>query len=181
MQLPVIMRHPVQRRHALWRTHLRSIFLAVAPALSVPAVQAEDLRSNPFDDPFVAVTDGLPGCPTPEVPVLTEEQFRAEAHDRAQRGVSCWMAGRCRLHNAYLYDREIIPRVRLALTASGRFSGTSVWALGQRRFVWLKGCVATPEQATEMERIVRNIDDVEGVQNQLMVGTQGQPPYQVAR
>ena len=91
------------------------------------------------------------------------------------------MAGRCRLHNAYLYDREIIPRVRLALTASARFSGTSVWALGQRRFVWLKGCVSTPEQAAEMERIVRNIDDVEGVQNQLTVGTQGPPPYQVTR
>jgi hypothetical protein len=163
------------------RCRLRSFFLAIVPAVCSTAMHAQDLRRNPFDDPFIAVTRGLPGCPAPEVPVFTEEQFRAEAHDRAQRGVSCWMAGRCRLHSAYLYDREIIPRVRLALTVGGRFSGTSVWALGQRRFVWLKGCVATPEQAAEMERIVRNIDDVEGVENRLMVGTRGQPPYPVAR
>lgn len=152
----------------------------VATAFAAPA-PAQELKRNPFDDPFVAVTSGLPNCPVPEVPVFTDEQFRAEAHDRSQRGVSCWLAGRCRLHNAYLYDREIIPRVQKALTVSGRFSDTSVWALGQRRFVWLKGCVATADQAAEMERIVRNIDDVDGVQNELMVGSQGWPPYQVAR
>jgi hypothetical protein len=175
------MRYQAQRRLARWRNCLRSLVVALVPTVSPPAVQAEDLRRNPFDDPFIVVTDGLSGCPVPDVPVFTEDQFRAEAHDRSQRGVSCWMAGRCRLHSAYLYDREIIPRVRLALTASQRFSNTSVWALGQRRFVWLKGCVATAEQATEIERIIRNIDDVEGVENQLMVGTRGQPPYRVSR
>ena len=61
------------------------------------------------------------------------------------------MAGRCRLHNAYLYDKEIVPRVAIALTASGRFGDTSIWALGQRRYVWLKGCVATAGQVAEFE------------------------------
>jgi len=37
--------------------------------------------------------------------------------------------------------------------------------------------VQTPQQAAEIERIVRNIDDVDGVQNQLMVGVQDKPPY----
>jgi len=91
------------------------------------------------------------------------------------------MAGRCRLHNAYLYDKEIVPRVALALTSTGRFTNTSIWALGQRRYVWLKGCVATAEQAAEAERIVRDIDDVDGVQNELMVGTQGKPAYTTVR
>ena len=157
---------------------LRSLLLA---AVCAGGVHADELKRNPFDDPFVEVTAGLAGCPVPEVPMFTGEQYRAEAHDRAQRGVSCWMAGRCRLHSAYLYDREIVPRVRQALTVAGRFADTSVWALGQRRFVWLKGCVASAAQAADIERIVRNIDDVEGVENQLMVGSQGRPPYAVAR
>jgi osmotically-inducible protein OsmY len=122
----------------------------------------------------------LDGCPQAEGPLLTEAQIRAEAHDRAQRGTSCWLAGRCRLANAYLYDAEIIPRVEKAILADGRYGQTSVWALGQRRFVWLKGCVASPEQSQALEAMVRRIDDVEGVQNELMVGTDGQPPYAVA-
>ncbi len=150
-------------------------------AFAATMAGAQAPKDNPFGDPFIAATSGLAGCPVPEPPTFTEDEYRAEAHDRAQRGVSCWMAGRCRLHNAYLYDREIIPRVKLALESAGRFAGSSVWALGQRRFVWLKGCVASAEQAADIERIVRNIDDVDGVENQLMVGTQGQPPYRVAR
>ena len=153
--------------------------LLVLFALAASPVAADDApaKVNPFDDPFIVVTRGLPGCPEPAPPTYNEEQFRAEAHDRAQRGVSCWMAGRCRLDNAYLYDREIVPRVAIALTAGGKLDGTSIWALGQRRYVWLKGCVATAEQAAEAERIVRNIDDVDGVQNELMVGTRGKAPY----
>jgi hypothetical protein len=157
---------------------IRSAGILLALLASTLAL-AEGPRRNPFDDPFLQVTSGLASCPVPQEPVYDEDEFRAAAHDRAQRGVSCWMAGRCRLPNAYLYDKEIVPRVQKALLADGRFAGTSVWALGQRRFVWLKGCVQTPEQSAEVERIVRNIDDVDGVANQLMVGTGAKPPYAV--
>ena len=137
-------------------------------------------RRNPFDDPFAVVTSGLANCPRAEAPLYTEEQIRNEAHDRSQRGTSCWLAGRCRLHNAYLYDKEIVPRVVKAVQADGRYADTRVWALGQRRWVWLKGCVSTPEQRESLERLVRLIDDVEGVVNELMVGTGGTPPYKTA-
>jgi hypothetical protein len=140
-------------------------------------VVAQEPRRNAFDDPFAVVMQGFAGCPIAEGPLLTEEQVRAEAHDRAQRGTSCWLAGRCRLHNAYLYDKEIIPRVVKAVKADGRYGDTSVWALGQRRWVWLKGCVARPEQRAALEGLVRNIDDVEGVVNELMVGATAAPPY----
>ncbi len=142
---------------------------------------AEEVRRNPFGDPFVQLTSGLPACPVPAEPEFTEDEYRAEAHDRSQRGVSCWMAGRCRLHNAYLYDAEIVPRVHKAVQADGRFAGTSVWALGQRRQVWLKGCVQTAQQAAELERLVRHLDDVEGVVNELVVGTQAPPPYKTVQ
>jgi osmotically-inducible protein OsmY len=124
-----------------------------------------------FDDPFVRATAGQPACPEPEPPVLTEAQMRAEAHSRAERGTSCFQSGRCRLPNAYLYDKEIVPRVVKAITADGRFRDTSVWIEGQRRWVWLKGCVARVEQKELLEHLVRQIDDVEAVIVQLQVGT----------
>ncbi|MCW5656227.1 MAG: BON domain-containing protein [Burkholderiaceae bacterium] len=149
-------------------------------ALACTAAAADEPRRNPFDDPFTGVTQGLANCPVAEPPLFTEEQIRNEAHDRSQRGTSCWLAGRCRLHNAYLYDKEIIPRVVKAVRADGRYADTTVWALGQRRWVWLKGCVATPQQRVDLERLVRLIDDVEGVVNELMVGNAAKPPYKTA-
>jgi hypothetical protein len=153
--------------------------LLLLMACAAPA-GGQEARRNPFDDPFQAVTQGLAACPRAAPPLFTEEQIRAEAHDRAQRGTSCWLAGRCRLHNAYLYDREIIPRVVKAVQVDGRYTDTSVWALGQRRWVWLKGCVSKPEQREALERMVHLIDDVEGVINELMVGTSATPPYKTA-
>jgi hypothetical protein len=159
---------------------LTKVLCALGLALSAAIAGAQETRRNPFDDPFAVVTSGINACPRAEAPLFTEEQIRNEAHDRSQRGTSCWLAGRCRLHNAYLYDKEIIPRVVKAVQADGRYGDTSVWALGQRRWVWLKGCVAKPEQREALERLVRLIDDVEGVVNELMVGSAGTPPYKTA-
>jgi hypothetical protein len=159
-------------------TAARAAAVLAAALLMLPAA-ADEPRRNPFNDPFLQLTDGLPACPMPEAPLYTDDELRQLAHERSQRGVSCWLAGRCRLMNSYLYDAEIIPRVSKAVLADGRFAQTSVWALGQRRFVWLKGCVSNAEQAKGLEALVRNIDDVEGVRNELMIGTQGVPPYAV--
>jgi hypothetical protein len=150
-----------------------------AALLATGPAQAQVLLQNPFHDPTLQVTSGLPGCPVPQEPVFSEDEFRKRAHERAQRGVSCWLAGRCRLENGYLYAAEIIPRVKRAVDARGGYTQTSVWALGQRRLVWLRGCVQSEKQARELVEIVGHLDDVEGVQNELMIGTQGKPPYPV--
>lgn len=152
--------------------------LAMAAALRVDVVRAQE-RSNVFGDPFVQLTRGLPACPVPAGPLVTRDEANSEAHGRSQRGVSCWLDGRCRLPNSYLYDKEIMPRVEIAVRASGAFgAGTSVWALGQRRWVWLKGCVTSEQQARELEVLVRRIDDVERVINELMVGVTDKPAYE---
>jgi osmotically-inducible protein OsmY len=135
---------------------------------------------NIFDDPFVQVTAAVPACPQPSGPSVTQAELRAQAHVRAQHGGSCYRAGRCRLPNSYLYDKEIIPRVALAIRQDGRFDNTSIWVLGERRLVTLMGCVATAQQAEALERSVGLIDDVMGVINNLMVGTSGKPPYATA-
>jgi len=133
------------------------------------AAHAEEERRNYFDDPFLQVTNGLSSCPTQKGPLITLAEKKAAAHYRAERGTSCYQSGRCRLPNAYLYDKEIIPRVQKALLADGSFSDTSIWVEGQRRWVWIKGCVHTQEQSKRAEDIVRAIDDVEMVINELVV------------
>ena len=122
-----------------------------------------------FDDPLLQVTRAIADCPPHDRRKVTQEQMRTEAHSRVERGTRCYQSGRCRLPNAYMYDQEIIPRVNKAILADGRFSETSLWIEGQRRWVWLSGCVRTRAQAVALERLVRSIDDVESVINELTV------------
>jgi len=154
------------------------IFLMCLPGLVLPSSAQE--RSNFFDDPFVQVTASMPDCPVPEGPAITQAEIRAQAHVRSQHGGSCYRSGRCRLPNSYLYDKEIIPRVALYIRQDGRFDNTGVWVLGERRLVTLMGCVQSREQADALEKAVVLVDDVMGVINHLMVGTQGKPLYQPA-
>ena len=147
----------------------RSLCLAVlALGVSTAAIPAEE-RANYFDDPFLQVTGAISDCPQQQGPMITQAEMRAEAHARVERGTRCFQSGRCRLPNAYLYDKEIIPRVKQAILADGRFSETSIWVEGQRRWVWLKGCVRTRAEVGALERLVRNVDDVEAVINELVV------------
>jgi hypothetical protein len=157
----------------------RACALLLASLLAAAAAAQE--RRNAFDDPFLQVTSALPGCPVPRGPGFTEEEVRQVAHVRAQHGTSCHRVGRCRLPNSYLYDKEIIPRVQRYLRMDGRFDDTAVWVLGERRIVTLMGCVRTREQAQQMEKAVLLVDDVMGVVNFLMVGTQGKPKYELGK
>lgn len=151
-------------------------FALLATATGLPAQP----RQNYFDDPFVQATSALPGCPEPEGPLITLDEMRAQAHGRVDRGTTCFRSGRCRLPNSYLYDKEIVPRVRQFIAQDDRFAGTSVWLLGQRRWIYLMGCVADPAQRDALTRAVQGIDDVEAVIDQLMVGADGKPPYRTA-
>ncbi|MGA8005993.1 MAG: BON domain-containing protein [Burkholderiales bacterium] len=143
--------------------------LALLSLGAIAAHAAAGERANFFHDPFLQVTHGIADCKAPEGPSITRAEMTAQAHSRIERGTSCYLAGRCRLPNSYLYDKEIIPRVKKAILADGRYAGTSVWAEGQRRWVWLKGCVRSKQQALALERLVREIDDVEAVIDELVV------------
>ena len=172
--------HAVSRMKSKHRRCLGgAAVLALAAALPLHAASADDDAN--LQDPFANATHGLAGCPVPERPHPTPDEVARQAHGRSQRGASCYLDGRCRLPNAYLYDREIVPRVVIATNADERFATTSVWVLGSRRWVWLKGCVSSREQRILLEERVRRIDDVEQVIDQLMVGTTGPPSYETVR
>lgn len=163
------------------RVAVARLLVALSLVACATAPNADEPRTNVFDDPFVRVTDRLARCPVPEGPLFTEAEARAQSHLRVEKGTTCYQWGRCRLPNAYLYDKEIIPRVATFIRRDERFAESSIWILGQRRWVYLKGCVANEEQSRELEREVRLIDDVEAVINELMVGAAGKPPYAVER
>jgi len=169
-------------RHVASRRAIAAIkkLLVVLACLLAPALpsQAQE-RGNLFGDPFLPVTSGMPTCPLPLGPAVTQADVREQAHVRAQHGGSCFRAGRCRLPNSYLYDAEIVPRVALAIRQDGRFDDTSIWVSGERRLVTLTGCVQSAHQAQAVERLVLLIDDVMGVINLLMVGNQGPAPYEI--
>ncbi|WP_342618086.1 BON domain-containing protein [Rhodoferax sp. GW822-FHT02A01] len=133
------------------------------------ALAQDEERANFLEIPFLQVTDGIKTCPRQQEPRMTRAQAVAQSHSRAERGTSCFQAGRCRLPNAYLYDKEIIPRVKQAILVDGRFTHTSIWVEGQRRWVWLKGCATSRAEAQAVEDLVRSIDDVEAVVNELSI------------
>jgi hypothetical protein len=141
--------------------------------------------AQPTGDPFLQVTTSIAGCPEPAPPSYADTadaayQARFEAHSRSERGTSCYQSGRCRLPNAYLYDKEIIPRVKRFILQDPRFADTSIWIAGQRRWVYVQGCVKTRRQAIDMVRAVQTVDDVERVVDELFVPGRGTPPYRLA-
>src|SRR3569832_2245244 len=132
-------------------------FAFAALAAACVGVHAQPV-GNLFHDPFVQVTNGMPGCPVPRGPYITAERARVQQHVRSQHGNSCFRSGRCRLPNSYLYDAELIPRVQTYLRASGRFDDTCLWIAGERRIVTIYGCVNSKEQEIELERAVGLVD-----------------------
>lgn len=154
--------------------------LIVVAAIAAQAPASAEPRSNAFGDPFGPVIGGMPKCPVPAGPLLSQDEARREAHWRAERGTSCYRSGRCRLPNAYLYDAELFPRLRQYLSQDPRFDGASIWVSVQRRWVTLHGCVRSAEQGAALEAAARQVDDVEAVIGEWMVGTEGKPPYELA-
>jgi BON domain len=144
------------------------LIVSATTVAALTAVLAQE-RANFFNDPFVQITSGIHDCPIPEGPLITRDEMRVQAHIRAEHGTRCYMSGRCRLPNSYHYDPEIVARVKKAIEADGRFAQTSVWAEGQRRWVTLKGCVRTKSESEALQQLVRSIDDVVNVVNQLVI------------
>ena len=151
------------------KSAVRGLLLLTFLVATASDAEPVEERANFFNDPFLQVSSAIAGCPVPQGPLITAAEMRAQSHYRAERGFRCFQSGRCRLPSSYMYDKEIIPRVKKAVDADGRFIDTSIWVEGQRRWVWLKGCVRRKADSEALEQLVRSLDDVEAVINQLTV------------
>ena len=150
-------------------------------ALPQPARSAgSEERRNWFGDPFTQATFGMPDCPLPAGPLLTEDEMRREAHQRIERGTTCWLAKKCAEPNAYANDAPINAAVVRALAAEARWRDTRLWVITQRRFVFVQGCVRSDAVRRTLLDTVRRVPGVEYVGDELLIGTRGKPPYPVA-
>jgi hypothetical protein len=142
---------------------------AVGACACTQCVLAVEPRTYQLD-PFAQATAGYASCPAVAPPVLTEEEMRASAHSRAERGTSCCLAGTCECGGAYKRDPEINARVVEAIKSDTRFRNTSVWVSTTRKFVTLQGCVRSAAQKKALERFVKSLADVQIVFNETKVG-----------
>ncbi|HWZ70628.1 MAG TPA: BON domain-containing protein [Casimicrobiaceae bacterium] len=124
-------------------------------------------------DPFAQATSGYEGCPSAQPPLLDEQQMRAQAHSRAERGTSCCLAGTCECGGPYQHDAEINARVVEAIRADQRFRDTAVWVTTTRGFVSLQGCVRSPAQKNALARAVKRQAGVVLVWNEVVTGRGG--------
>lgn len=127
----------------------RPIRLKLATLLfSVAALHAhaEAQRLNRGHDPFFQISKAINDCPVPLGPLETEQEWLDDGHYRIERGNSCWVEGRCRLSNAYLYDTEIAEAVQRRLTNINYVTHwreqSTLWLTLQRRFIYVQGCIA---------------------------------------
>jgi hypothetical protein len=147
---------------------LRSL-LALVGAIGCAAAAADEARTYQVD-PFGQATTGYASCPAAKPPVLTEQEMRVQAHERAERGTSCCLAGTCECGGAYKRDPEINDRVIAAIRDDKRFRDTSVWVTTMRKFVTLQGCARSESQRRTLERLVKRQPDVAIVWNETTVG-----------
>jgi hypothetical protein len=158
---------------------IRRLALIVATAAAaLPAASPADDGGSYQLDPFAQATSGFAACPTVPPPTLTLEQMRAQAHQRAERGTSCCLAGTCECGGAYKRDPEINARVVAAIRGDVRFRAASIWVTTTRKFVTLQGCVRTPAQKRALERLVRRQQGVALVWNEITVGQVRPAPFQ---
>ncbi len=151
---------------------------------------------NWFNDPFFQFTAAVSDCPVPLGPFIRVEERAAQAHRRAEKGASCWLAGACERPNAYEYDADIAKALKAALAVNQLYThsplvNSSLWATVQGRIVTIEGCMAGDAYTafdhgmitTQIENVGKSIPNV--LQAVVLVRTSGQTrlgapvPYKV--
>lgn len=151
----------------------KALHVALLFTTSATLAQAAD-ADNPYGDPPpLQATHGIARCPAPKPRILTAEQARREAHQRVERGTSCWLAGQCEPGGDYKHDGETNARVAAAIGSDARFADSSLWVETLRKFVTIKGCLVDAKQGRDLETMVKAIDGVKLVWQEAVVVPQG--------
>ncbi len=145
----------------------RVVATSALVAFSSFCAQAADLYQL---DPFAQATSGFAGCPTVAPPLMSEQEMRAEAHVRAERGTRCGIEGTCEAGGAYKHDAQLNELVRAAIVSDRRFAGTSIWITTSRRWVTLEGCVRSARERRTLVDFARAQPGVERVFDQTTIG-----------
>ena len=154
-----------------------TLAIGAAVAIGTAIAMAPPELRNWFDDPFFTVRAALRDCPTPLGPLTTGEEMQTQTHARSERGTRCYLEGRCNRPNSYAYDADIAAAVRARFATSRRFRDASLWVTVQRRIVWIEGCVAPTYRSGALERLIRDVPDIELVVVNVRRGRDRPIPY----
>jgi hypothetical protein len=136
----------------------RAVVIASIALAGVASASDDD---NYYQDPPpLAATHGIADCPPPVVRKLTPEQARREAHQRVERGTSCFLAGTCEAGGDYKDDDRVNADVVAALAGDPRMTHSSLWVETLRKFVTVKGCLADEAQGPIAEALARAVPKV---------------------
>ena len=156
------------------------VFGSLAILASACYAQAATELKNWFNDPFFQVSSGMPDCPLPLGPLLTEEQRRTQAHSRAEKGTSCWLAGRCERPNYYDYDQDIAAAFKSQAVGNPMlFKQTSLWVTVQARVIFIEGCASNRSAAAEIEAFARRLPYVQQAIAFVRTNPKNPAPYAV--
>jgi hypothetical protein len=147
-------------------------------------VDADQPRVNRGHDPFFQISNAVRDCPAPLGPLETEKEWLDDSHYRIERGNSCWIEGRCRLSNAYLYDAEIAEAVQRRLAsinlATHWREQSTLWLTLQRRFIYVEGCVAPGfDKHTFLAELGKTADVERVIDNTVSDPHSAQLPYKL--
>jgi hypothetical protein len=152
--------------------------VVVGAGLAAGASGADELR-NWFDDPFFQISSAVPDCPVPAGPFVSEADKRVQAHRRAEKGTTCWLAGECDRPNAYAYDRDIAEAFRSAVDGGNRLDRTSLWVTVQGRVLYIEGCALQNSSVAALEALARSLPHVEQAIAIVRTDPTTRPPYKL--
>jgi len=157
---------------------LRPSLLLIAGIASTSAAQPAEPLQNWFGDPFFQISAALPDCPLPAGPFTTESDKRVQAHRRAEKGTTCWLAKECDRPNAYAYDADIAAAFKKAIAERNPFGAdTTLWVTVQGRVVYIEGCAPREAMVDEIEAYVRALPYVQQATAILRTDPATRTPY----
>lgn len=155
--------------------------LALIAALLAGSAQAAEPLENWFDDPFFQVSSAIKACPTPLGPLMTDAERRVQAHSRAERGTTCWLAKQCERPNDFAYSADIADGLRAMVAANAkRFQHSTLWFTVQGRVVFIEGCVRNDQDGPAIEALAMQVPHVKQAIAQVRVGRSTKVPYKTA-
>ena len=157
------------------RRHL----LALATLTAACQALAGDDLANWFDDPFFQISAAIPDCPLPAGPFTTESDRRVQAHRRAEKGTTCWLANECERPNAYAYDPDIASAFQAAVREGNPFPNTTLWVTVQGRVLYIEGCAADEAVVGKLEAFARALPHAQQAIAIVRTDASVRPPYKL--
>jgi len=174
----------VPHRHKALARPVLALLVLAAQCGCAPFAEAVDSAAEGAVqiDPFAQATHAFAGCPLSSPTLVTPQQMRIIAHERAERGTYCALEGRCEPGGAYRRDPEVNEQISTAIAGDKRFANTSVAVTTTRRFVTLTGCVRSPTQRHALVEFVKGQPGVDRVFDETRIGIAvAKPPAATSR